>query len=39
MFNHKGKGLINHPGINEMVVVEDKDETLGNGSDLVKQCR
>ena len=37
MLEQKGDGMVNRFGINQVVVVEDEDEIIGNGCDFIEQ--
>ena len=39
MLDQKGEGVVNRPGLNQVVVVKDEDEAFGEGGDLVDQGR
>src|SRR3712207_5107214 len=37
MHEQKGEGRVNRSGVNHMVVVQDEDERVRNGGDLIEQ--
>ena len=37
VFKQKGEGMVNPFGINHVVIVEDKDERVRNGGDVIEQ--
>ena len=39
VFQQKGKGIVNRPGVNNVVVVKDKHEIIWDGGDFIEQSR